>query len=70
MSRNLTEFPRNVIVVLRNNGNTWNEIARELLEKYSKTLTKLGMQYVWNKYLETGSIRDRMRTGRPNIVSS
>lgn len=69
MSRNLTEFQRNVIVILRNNGMLWTEIAREMLEKYSKTVTKRGMQYVWKKYVETGSVRDKMRSGRPTIVS-
>lgn len=69
MSRNLTEFQRHAVVVLRNNGNTWNEIARELLKKYNKTVTKRGMQYLWKKYLETGSVLDRMRNGRPTIVS-
>lgn len=69
MSRNLTEFQRNAIVVLRNDGKSWTEICRQMLEKYSKTVTKRGMQYVWKKYRETGSVRDRMRKGRPTIVS-
>ena len=69
MSRNLTEFQRNVIVILRNNGKSWTEIAREMREKYSKTVTKRGMQYLWKKYLNTGSVRDKIRKGRPTIVS-
>ena len=69
MSRNLTELQRNVIVILRNNGKSWTEIAREMREKYSKTVTKRGMQYLWKKYLKTGSVWDKMRKGRPTIVS-
>lgn len=69
MSRNLTEFQRNVIVILRNNGKSWTEIAHELREKYSKTVTKRGMQNLWKKYKETGSVRDKIRKGRPIIVS-
>lgn len=69
MSKYLSEFQRNVVIILRNNGKSWPEIACELREKYNKNVTKRGMQYLWKKYVETGSVRDKMRSGRPTIVS-
>jgi len=69
MNRNLSEFQRNAIVILRNSGKSWQEIAEELRERYNKTVTKRGMQYLWKKYKETGTIRDKTRSGRPVILS-
>ena len=69
MNRKLSIFQRNVVIILRNNGKSWSEIASELHEKYGKTVTKRGMQYLWKKYVETGSVQDKIRIGRPHIVS-
>ena len=69
MNRNLSEFQRNAIVILRNSGKSWQEIAEELRKRYNKTVTKRGMQYLWKKYKETGTIRDKTRSGRPVIAN-
>jgi len=69
MDRNLSEFQRNLIVILRNCGKSWTEIAQELRAKYNKMVTKRGMQYLWKKYMETGSVVDKMRSGRLPIIS-
>jgi len=69
MSRKLSDFHRNAIIVLKNSGKSWQEIQLELSIKYQKVVTKRGMQYVWKKYLETGSIVDKNRKGRPTAVS-
>ena len=70
MDRNLSEFQRNLIVILQNCGKSWTEIVQELRAKYNKIVTKRGMQYLWKKYLETGSVVDKMRSARPPIISS
>ena len=69
MERKLSQFHRICIITLKNSGKSWQEISQELLNKYKKAVTKRGMQYLLKKYLETGCILDKKRTGRPPIVS-
>ena len=50
-----------MIIILRNNIKSWQEIARELRKKYTKIVIKRGMQYLLKKYVETVSVLDKMR---------
>ena len=59
-----------MIVILRNCGKSWTEIAQEFRAKYNKMMTKRGMQYVWKKYLGTVSVVDKMRTWRHVSVNT
>ena len=69
MDRDLFEFERNFIVILRNCGKSWTEIAQELRAKYYKMVIKRGMEYLWKNYLEKGSVVDKIRSSWPPIIS-
>ena len=69
MDRNLSEFQRNLIVISQNCSKSWTEIVQELRAKHNKVVTKRGIQYLRKRYLETGSVVDKMRNGRPPIIS-
>jgi len=58
MDKNLSEFQD--VIILRNNRKSLPEISRELRKKYSKTVTKREMQYMCKKWVETGSVLDKM----------
>ena len=60
MDWKLSEFQRNLVIILRNNVKSRHGISKELREKYNKMETKRGMQYLWKKYLKI--LRNRIRS--------
>lgn len=69
MARRISEFNRTVIVTLKMCGKTWYEIQSELQNKYSTSVSKRGMQKIWQKFLRTNETKDLARIGRPRKVS-
>lgn len=70
MSRVFSEFERGIIVALKNEGSTWNQIKVELFTRYNRNISKRGMQKIWAKYLKTGEVKDQPRGGRPHKLSA
>ena len=60
---------RKVIIILQTSGKTWSEIQSELQNEYSTTVSKRGMQKIWQKYLKTKKTKDLARSGRPQKLS-
>jgi len=54
MDRNLSEFQRNLIVILQNCGKSWTEIAQELRAKYNKIVTAMGYAISLEEIFENG----------------
>jgi len=65
----ISEMIRKVIVILKNSLKTWSEIQWELQNEYSTTVSKRGMQKIWQKYLKTKKIKDLASFGRPRKLS-
>lgn len=69
MERNISQFNRIGIIILKNYGLSWQQISQEMREKYKCIAQKRTMQRIWKKYQETGSVDDKERSGRPRITS-
>ena len=54
MDRNLSEFQRNLIVILQNCGKSWTEISQELRAKYNKMVTAMGYAISLEEIFENG----------------
>jgi len=54
----ISEMSRKVIVILKTRGKTWPEIQSELQNEYTTTVSKHGMQKIWQKYLKTKKTKD------------
>jgi transposase len=70
MSRVFSEFERGIIVALKIEGSTWNQIKVELFTRYNRNISKRGMQRIFAKYLKTGEVKDQPRGGRPHKLSA
>ncbi|KAL4091775.1 hypothetical protein QTP88_026414 [Uroleucon formosanum] len=55
---------RKLVVQLREDGNSFRNIAQIIKKSHSS------VQYIINRYNETGSLEDRKRTGRPQKLKS
>ena len=60
-----SEMSRKVIDVLKTSRKTWSEIQSELRNEYSTTVSKRGMQKIWQKYLKTKKTKNLARSDRP-----
>jgi len=47
----ISEYHRNIVIILKNNVLSWNEISKELIEKYQVVVSRRSMQRLLNKYV-------------------
>jgi len=65
MTRYISKMSQNIIDIIKRCGKTWSEIWLKLQNKYSTTVSKRGMQNIWQKFIKIKETKDLALNGKP-----